>query len=56
VTFANFFEPEHFIVVDQIKGVSEFKRLESENLKIWLEDFGMGDIWMKNLIGGRPEW
>lgn len=56
VTFANFFEPEHFIVVDQIKGVSEFKRLETENLKIWLEDFGMGDIWMKNLIGGRPEW
>ncbi len=56
VTFANFFEPDDFIVVDQHKGVSEFKRLESSELKHWLEDYQMGDIWLKNLIGGRPEW
>lgn len=56
VTFANFFEPEDFIVVDQEKGVSQFVRLEKEQLQAWLEDYGMGDIWMKNLIGGRPEW
>ena len=56
VTFANFFEPEDFIVVDQEKGVSQFVRLEKARLQAWLEDYGMGDIWMKNLIGGRPEW
>lgn len=56
VTFANFFGPEDFIVVDQEKGVSQFVRLEKEQLQAWLEDYGMGDIWMKNLIGGRPEW
>lgn len=56
VTFANFFAPEDFIVVDQEKGVSQFIRLEKEELQAWLEDYGMGDIWMKNLIGGRPEW
>lgn len=55
-TFANFFAPEDFIVVNQTKGVSEFQRLESEKLQHWLEDYQMGDIWMKNLIGGRPEW
>lgn len=22
----------------------------------WLKEYGMGDIWTKNLIGGRPEW
>lgn len=55
-TFANFFQPEDFIVVDQEEGVSSFKRLERAALEEWLEEYRMGDIWMKNLIGGRPEW
>jgi len=56
VAFANQFEPEDFIVVDQEKGVSTFKRPDKQALELWLEDYRMGDIWTKNLIGGRPEW
>jgi predicted ATPase len=56
VAFANQFEPEDFIVVDQHKGVSTFNRPDQKALEHWLADFGMGDIWSKNLIGGRPEW
>jgi len=56
VEFANLFQPKDFIVVDAKEGVSEFRRLEKEPLKIWLEEYGMGDIWRKNLIGGRPSW
>lgn len=56
VAFANRFEPEDFIVVDQQKGVSTFNRPDMNALDHWLEDYGMGDIWTKNLIGGRPEW
>lgn len=56
VTFANYFEPEDFIVVDQEKGSSSFSRLNSKNLEVWLENYLMGDIWTKNLVGGRPEW
>ena len=56
VAFANHFEPDDFIVVDQEKGVSTFKRPDREVLLHWLEDYGMGDIWTKNIIGGRPEW
>ncbi len=56
VVFANFFAPESFIVVDAEKGVSIFKQPDSEALQHWLEDYGMGDIWRKNLIGGRPVW
>ncbi len=56
VTFANQFEAKDFIVVDQEKGVSTFSRIDEKELKSWLEDFSMGDIWTKNLIGGRPEW
>ncbi|BFM50668.1 AAA family ATPase [Marinomonas sp. THO17] len=56
VTFANQFNPEDFIVVDQEKGASTFKRVDEAALKDWLEDYSMGDIWSKNIIGGRPEW
>ncbi|HAI70419.1 MAG TPA: hypothetical protein DCM38_13410 [Gammaproteobacteria bacterium] len=56
VSFANLFAPEDFIVVDQERGVSTFKRLEQSGLDHWLADYGMGEIWNKNLIGGRPEW
>jgi len=56
VSFANLFEAEDFIVVNQEKGVSTFNRLETKELKHWLEDYGVGDIWNKNLIGGRPKW
>ena len=56
VTFANKFNPDDFIVVDQNEGKSEFKRVSTDELSEWLDDFSMGDIWSKNLIGGRPEW
>ena len=56
ITFANQFNAEDFIVVDQDKGASTFKRVEESELKDWLEDYSMGDIWSKNIIGGRPEW
>ena len=55
-TFANQFEAKDFIVVDQSNGKSTFKRVNEEKLKDWLENYTMGDIWSKNLIGGRPEW
>lgn len=56
VSFANKFKPDDFIVVDQCGGKSDFNRVSSDELLEWLEDFSMGDIWSKNLIGGRPEW
>lgn len=56
VTFANQFDADDFIVVDQQKGSSLFKRLDAGNLILWLEEYGIGDIWTKNIIGGRPEW
>jgi predicted ATPase len=56
VAFANLFAPEDFIVVDVEDGVSTFRRLTKEPLEQWLKEYGMGDIWAKNLIGGRPSW
>ena len=56
VSFANYFASENFIVVDAKGGVSEFRRLEKDRYERWLDMYGMGDIWAKNLVGGRPEW
>lgn len=56
VTFANQFDAKDFIVVDQASGASTFKRPNETDLKDWLENYAMGDIWSKNIIGGRPEW
>lgn len=55
VELANYFEPEDFIVVEEHNGVSEFKRLEREPLEVWLEEYGMGQIWTKNIVGGNPK-
>ncbi len=56
ITFANHFEAKDFVVVDIIDGASTFKRVEESELEGWLNEFDMGDIWNKNLIGGRPSW
>ena len=50
------FEPEDVIVVDRVEGRSEFRRLSSEDLKDWLEDYSLGDLWLKNELGGCPAY
>lgn len=55
VTLINQFEPEAIIVVDKKDGQSSFKRLDSEGLSYWLEEYSMGEIWEKNIVGGNPQ-
>lgn len=50
------FEPEDVIVVEKQNDKSVFCRQNSENLKEWLEDYKMGQLWEKNVIGGRPSY
>ena len=54
VTLLDYFEPEEIIVADKEANSSVFKRLSSDELKEWIEEYSMGEIWEKNLIGGRP--
>lgn len=51
----NEFGIEDVIVVDRgLKG-TEFMRLSTESLKVWLEnDYSLGDLWNMNVLGGRP--
>ena len=48
------FEPEDTIVTDRIKGSTVFTRLSSQNLENWLERYSLGQLWEKNILGGRP--
>ena len=54
VEFVNQFEPDAIITVDREDGQSTFRRLDSTCLQNWLEDFSLGDIWQKTIIGGQP--
>jgi predicted ATPase len=54
VELVNEFEIEDLIIVDKNVGASTFKRLEENTLTDWLADYSLGDLWKKNLLGGRP--
>ena len=48
------FEPEDVLVADRIDGTTQLTRLESSSLESWLEDYSLGQLWEKNVLGGRP--
>jgi predicted ATPase len=50
----NEFAPEDIIVVERTNGESTFRRLDAADLSEWLEDYTLGELWQKNLLGGRP--
>ncbi len=50
----NGFEPEDILVTDFSNGETTLRRLDGESLKNWLEDYTLGELWHKNLLGGRP--
>jgi len=56
VTLMNQFEVEDLIVVDRVDGASTLIRHSAERFAGWLQDYSLGELWEKNLLGGRPAW
>ena len=54
VELVNEFDADDLIVVDKQGGASTFKRLNGEELTEWLSEYSLGELWKKNLLGGRP--
>ncbi len=48
------FDPEDIIVTNSTSAGSDFKRLNPEELKDWLKDYTLGDLWGKNILGAQP--
>lgn len=54
VELLNEFDVEDVVVVNKGEdGSSKFSRLNEDELKDWLDDYSLGDLWQKNILGGR---
>lgn len=54
VTLVNQFNPEDLIIVERNDGSTTFKKLEFDEVSAWLDNYSLGEIWEKNIFGGRP--
>jgi predicted ATPase len=54
VPLLNEFSIDDLIIVEREEGASVFKRLDEEEFKNWLADYTVGELWEKNILGGRP--
>lgn len=54
VTLLDNFPIEQVIVADHDGRGSLFRRLKADDYQMWLESFSVGELWEKNVLGGRP--
>ncbi|MET8557285.1 AAA family ATPase [Streptomyces sp. NPDC004959] len=54
VTLLDQFGLDDIVVAEREDGATRLHRPEPEALAAWLDDYSLGDLWLKNLLGGRP--
>lgn len=54
VNLLNCFQPEDVVVMHRLDRETSFKRLSSDELAEWLEEYSMAELWEKNVLGGTP--
>lgn len=55
VELLNNFQPEDVVVVQREGRASVFKRMQTDELADWLvDDYSLGELWKRNILGGRP--
>ncbi len=52
--FLDNFNPEDVITVNREGQESLFHRLNATELEDWLQEYSLGEIWEKNILGGGP--
>ncbi len=45
--------PDSVLVCEKKQGCTKLRRLETDNLKEWLEKYSLGELWRKGEIGGN---
>lgn len=48
------FTPEDALVAERQEGSTALRRLNTDALEEWLDDYSLGQLWEKNELGGRP--
>jgi predicted ATPase len=55
VALVNEFDIEDLVIVESENGATVFKRLQPDDFQAWLEEYSTGELWEKNVLGGRPK-
>jgi len=53
VNLVNEFSADDIVVANRENNQTVFKRQYDDNLSAWLEQYSIGELWEKNVIGGR---
>jgi len=48
------FSADDVVIADRVEGVTHLHRVDSDSLKSWLNEYSLGELWQKNILGGRP--
>lgn len=54
VSLVNQFEAEDLFIVEREGSETVIKNVDSQKLKEWIEEYSLGELWEKNVLGGRP--
>ncbi len=54
VTLVNQFAPEDIVVVEMPENETVMTRLSREKIEEWIGEYALGELWEKNIFGGRP--
>lgn len=54
VNLVDNFDPENIITADRINNETVFSHLNPDILDAWLNDYSLGEVWEKKIIGGQP--
>ena len=55
VNLINEFNADDIIVVERKDNQTVFSRQSESDLYDWLQDYSLGQLWEKNVLGGRPQ-
>ncbi|MGW1785752.1 AAA family ATPase [Streptomyces sp. NPDC002143] len=55
VTLVDQFGLDELVVAERVNGSTRLHRPDPEALAAWLDSYSLGDLWLKNLLGGRPQ-
>jgi len=51
----NGLDVDDLIVVDRKNGETTFSRPDEDALAHWLDEYSLGELWEKDILGGRPQ-
>ena len=54
VQLVDCFTPDDILIAEKEHGETKITRPNKEELRDWLKDYTLGEIWRKNIMGGNP--